>query len=104
MYPVLIPSIVTSSLCVCLPDAFPAHWLGLVPCQAHDQVLSQRGPIIPNGLERSRLCVGVVGNVVKPQRDLKVLLSVRWWKGIHSKALENLCLQQKLLLQPPACP
>jgi len=87
-----------------LPDVFPARWLGLVPWQAQDRPLSQRGLIIPNSLARSGLRVGAVENVAKPWCDLKVLLSVRWWEGINSKALENVCLQQKLLLQPPACP
>lgn len=104
MSPALRPSIITRSLCVCWLDVFPAHRFGLVPRQAHDQVLLQCGSIIPIGLTRSGLRVGAVENVAKPWCDLKVLLSMRWWKGIHSNDLENLCLQQKLLLQRPACP
>lgn len=49
-YPALRPFAVSSSLCVCLPDVFPAHGLGLLPWQAHDPALSQHGPVIPTGL------------------------------------------------------
>lgn len=104
MHPALRPSIVTSSLCVCLPDAFPAHWLGWVPSEVHTQVLSQCGLIIPRGPARSGLSVGAAENVAEPWCDSKALLGVRWWKGIHRKPLEKLCLQQELLLQPRACP
>lgn len=104
MNPVLRAFTVSSSLCVCLPDVFPAHRLGLVPWQAHDQALSQQGLVNPNGLARSGWRVGAVGSVVEPWCDSKALLSKSFWKGIHGKALENLCLQHKLLLQPPALP
>lgn len=47
--PALRPLIVNSSLCVCLPDVFPAHGLGLVPWQVHNQTLSQHGLVIQTG-------------------------------------------------------
>lgn len=78
--------------CVPCPRAWPGAW------QAHGRALSQRGLVIPTG------CQGAPGVWVQPWCDSKALLSKSFWKGVHGKALENLCLQHKLLLQPPTLP
>lgn len=104
MYPVLRPFIVGQQP-VCLPA-------GCVPCpQAWPGALAGPQPSAvatwtdnPNGLARSGWRVGVAESVVEPWCDSKALLSKSFWKGIRGKALENLCLQHKLLLQPPALP
>ncbi|KAI1242224.1 hypothetical protein IHE44_0005741 [Lamprotornis superbus] len=73
--PALRPFIVSRSLCVCLPDAFPAHGLGPVPWQAHDQALSQHGLV--NALR-------VYVNSSSENLRYPVLFVVRQQKGVLS--------------------
>lgn len=84
--------------CVPCPQAWPGASAGPQPSAVATWTDN------PNGLARSGWRVGAAESVVEPWCDSKALLSKSFWKGIRGKALENLCLQHKLLLQPPALP
>lgn len=103
-YPVLRPLTVSSSPGVCLPDAVPAHGLGLVPWQAHNPALSQPVLVIPTGLRGAAGVWVRRGAWWSPGVTQRLCLARAFWKGIRGEALEYLCLQHKLLLQPPALP
>lgn len=90
------------SVFACRACSCPWAWRGAPAGPGRSAVARWAGNA--SGLARSGWRVGAAPSVVEPWCDSKALLTKSFWNGIHGKALENLCLQHKLLSQPPALP